>query len=158
MYKHWPFRGSCYGLSECTLTGAAKMEAPQYIFIESAVFVVYCSSCWSFESVLFVGENSIVIVSGANDILSEEDIKKAKSVISSSSVCVCQLEINPEVTHYTLSLAKKAGGEYCRKCNVQISYFTQWYLFYPIQGRGWGAGGRGIALNTPSHLMLWKWG
>ena len=65
-----------------------------------------------------VGENSIVIVSGANDILSEEDIKKAKSVISSSSVCVCQLEINPEVTHYTLSLAKKAGGEYCRKCNV----------------------------------------
>lgn len=59
-------------------------------------------------------------MSGANDILSEGDIKNAKSVISSSSVCVCQLEINPEVTHYTLSLAKKAGGEYCRKYNVQI--------------------------------------
>lgn len=50
-------------------------------------------------------------MSGANDILSEDDVKSAKSVISSSSVCVCQLEINPEVTHYTLSLAKKAGGE-----------------------------------------------
>lgn len=65
-------------------------------------------------------------MSGANDILSEEDIKNAKSVISSSSVCVCQLEINPEVTHYTLSLAKKAGGEYHRKFNAN----TYRYLFY----------------------------
>ncbi|CAH3197373.1 unnamed protein product, partial [Porites evermanni] len=55
------------------------------------------------------GENSIVIVSGANDILSEDDVRNAKSVILSSSVCVCQLEIKPEVTHYTLSIAKKAG-------------------------------------------------
>lgn len=74
-------------------------------------------------------------MSGANDILSEDDVKSAKSVISSSSVCVCQLEINPEVTHYTLSLAKKAGGEYCRQCSVQIFilpsdvYFTPRYLF-----------------------------
>ena len=59
---------------------------------------------------IFVGENSIVIVSGANDILSEDDVRKAKSVISSASVCVCQLEINPEVTHFTLSTAKRAGG------------------------------------------------
>lgn len=55
------------------------------------------------------GENSIVIVSGANDLLSEGDVKNAKSMIASASVCVCQLEINPEVTHFTLSLAKKAG-------------------------------------------------
>ncbi|XP_015767876.1 PREDICTED: ribokinase-like [Acropora digitifera] len=55
------------------------------------------------------GENSIVIVSGANDLLSEDDVKNAKSMIASASVCVCQLEINPEVTHFTLSLAKKAG-------------------------------------------------
>ena len=53
-------------------------------------------------------------MSGANDILSDEDIKHAKSMITSASVCVCQLEINPEVTHYTLSLAKKAGGQ-CHK-------------------------------------------
>ena len=62
---------------------------------------------------IFTGENSIVIVSGANDILSEDDVRNAKSVILSSSVCVCQLEINPEVTHYTLSIAKKAGGILC---------------------------------------------
>lgn len=50
-------------------------------------------------------------MSGANDILSDEDIRNANSVITSASVCVCQLEINPEVTHYTLSVAKKAGGK-----------------------------------------------
>lgn len=59
---------------------------------------------------LFIGENSIVIVSGANDILSEDDVRNARSLIASASVCVCQLEINPEVTHFTLSTAKKAGG------------------------------------------------
>lgn len=59
---------------------------------------------------IFTGENSIVIVSGANDILSFDDVVNAKSVMFSSSVCVCQLEINPEVTHFALSAAKKAGG------------------------------------------------
>jgi len=59
---------------------------------------------------IFAGENSIVIVSGANDVLSEDDVRSAKSLIASASVCVCQLEINPELTHFTLSSAKKAGG------------------------------------------------
>ena len=36
-------------------------------------------------------------------------------MIASASVCVCQLEINPEVTHFTLSLAKKAGGMFSRE-------------------------------------------
>ena len=108
-----------------------KKEAPSYILI----YRKHCICCKLglaavyYFCVLFVGENSIVIVSGANDILSEEDVKNAKSVISSSSVCVCQLEINPEVTHYTLSLAKKAGGECHRKCNFPVFV--------------WGRGGRG---------------
>ena len=61
-------------------------------------------------ALIFTGENSIVVVSGANDILSLEDVANAKSVILSSSVCVCQLEINPEVTHFALNVAKKLGG------------------------------------------------
>lgn len=61
-------------------------------------------------ALIFTGENSIVIVSGANDILSFDDVVNAKSVLLSASVCVCQLEINPEVTHFTLNNAKKAGG------------------------------------------------
>lgn len=47
--------------------------------------------------------------------MSEDDVKNAKSMIASASVCVCQLEINPEVTHFTLSLAKKAGGMFSRE-------------------------------------------
>lgn len=73
---------------------------------------------------IFVGENSIVIVSGANDLLSEDDVKNAKSMIASASVCVCQLEINPEVTHFTLSLAKKAGGMFSREKATILMYLA----------------------------------
>ena len=59
---------------------------------------------------MFSGENSIVIVSGANECLSEEDVKAARPVITSASVVVCQLEVRPEITHLALSLAKQAGG------------------------------------------------
>lgn len=58
----------------------------------------------------FVGENSIVIISGANMHLTEDDVRAAKDVITSASVVVCQLEIKPEVTQLALSIAKKAGG------------------------------------------------
>ena len=62
-------------------------------------------------ALIFTGDNSIVIVRGANDILSLDDVRNAMSMILSSSVCVCpMLEINAEVTHFTLSIAKKAGG------------------------------------------------
>lgn len=56
------------------------------------------------------GENSIVIISGANLHLSEDDVKAAKDIITCASVLVCQLEIRPEVTQMALSIAKKAGG------------------------------------------------
>ncbi|CAB3990756.1 ribokinase [Paramuricea clavata] len=42
-------------------------------------------------------------------LLTEEDVKAAKDVITSASVVVCQLEIKPEVTQLALSIAKKAG-------------------------------------------------
>lgn len=43
-------------------------------------------------------------------LLTEDDVKAAKDVITSASVVVCQLEIKPEVTQLALSIAKKAGG------------------------------------------------
>ena len=52
-----------------------------------------------------------MIISGANLLLTEDDIKAAKDVITSASVVVCQLEIKPEVTQVALSIAKKAGGK-----------------------------------------------
>ena len=58
-----------------------------------------------------LGENSIVIISGANLLLTEDDVKAAKDVITSASVVICQLEIKPEVTQVALSIAKKAGGK-----------------------------------------------
>ena len=57
------------------------------------------------------GENAIVIVSGANELLSEDDVTKAEPLISSAAVMVCQLEIDPEITHLALSLAKSAGSK-----------------------------------------------
>ena len=58
-----------------------------------------------------LGENSIVIISGANLLLTEDDVKAAKDVITSASVVICQLEIKLEVTQVALSIAKKAGGK-----------------------------------------------
>ena len=57
-----------------------------------------------------VGENSIVIVSGANDKLSPADVEKAESLISSAAVVICQLEVPPETSLAALVLAKKHGG------------------------------------------------
>ena len=59
----------------------------------------------------FAGENSIVIVSGANDKLSPTDVKNAEPLISSASVLICQLEVPPETSLAALTLAKKHGGK-----------------------------------------------
>lgn len=62
--------------------------------------------------VVCVGENSIVIVSGANDKLSPADVEKAESLISSAAVVICQLEVPPKTTLAALALAKKHGGNW----------------------------------------------
>lgn len=56
------------------------------------------------------GENSIVIVAGANLLLTEQDILNAETLIASSKVLICQLEICSNVTFATLRLARKHGG------------------------------------------------
>jgi ribokinase len=55
------------------------------------------------------GQNSIVVVLGANLLLSADDVRKWESKIAEAKVVVCQLEIKDEVTLETLKLAKKHG-------------------------------------------------
>jgi len=55
------------------------------------------------------GDNSIIIVSGANDKLSVEDLHAAKEVITAAQVMVCQLEIPVEISLEALRMAKSAG-------------------------------------------------
>jgi len=55
------------------------------------------------------GENSIVIVSGANDKLTPEEISNASKEIEKSSYLICQLEIEVELSLAALRLAKKLG-------------------------------------------------
>ena len=55
------------------------------------------------------GRNAIVIVSGANELLSIEEVEAARAAIAASSVLVCQLEIPLEVSLAALRIAKEHG-------------------------------------------------
>jgi ribokinase len=55
------------------------------------------------------GNNSIIVVSGANNLLSEVDIEAVRDVIKQSEILVCQLEISLEVTLAALRIAKEEG-------------------------------------------------
>ena len=56
------------------------------------------------------GENSIVIVSGANMALRPDDVQTAMPLIAGSKVVVCQLEVPPETSLEALQLAKEHNG------------------------------------------------
>ena len=56
------------------------------------------------------GENSIVIVSGANMTLRPADVRTAMPLIAGSKVVVCQLEVPPETSLEALQLAKAHSG------------------------------------------------
>lgn len=64
----------------------------------------------------FLGNNAIVIVSGANSLLRGEDILAAESLIKSAKVMICQLEIPPEATLVAIKVAKKYGGKLQNYC------------------------------------------
>lgn len=56
------------------------------------------------------GQNSIVIVPGANDGLSPADVRAASAVIQGADALICQLEIPIETTHEALKVAKETVG------------------------------------------------
>ncbi|XP_065161183.1 ribokinase-like [Atheta coriaria] len=52
------------------------------------------------------GENQIVIVSGANNSLSSQDVEKCRDVVENAGILVCQLETKMEVAITALKLSK----------------------------------------------------
>ncbi len=55
------------------------------------------------------GHNAIIIVTGANDLLTLEEIESARPAIASAQVVVCQLEIPVEITLAALRIARQEG-------------------------------------------------
>jgi len=53
--------------------------------------------------------NAIIIVTGANDLLTEEEIEAARDTIAASQVVVCQLEIPLEISLAALRIARQEG-------------------------------------------------
>lgn len=64
-----------------------------------------------YVAVTTLGENAIVIVAGANNFLTEQDVRDAESLITSAAIVVCQLETKPLVSLAALKLARKHGGK-----------------------------------------------
>ena len=78
------------------------MYGPLHIY----VYLMYCM----YVCTCTVGQNSIVIVLGANLLLSSEDLSAAEEIIAGAKVLICQLEIEHEITLKALQLGKKHGG------------------------------------------------
>ncbi len=55
------------------------------------------------------GENSIVVIPGANYELTEEDIEEANNLIEDADVTIMQLEVPIDTVKYALKLAKDKG-------------------------------------------------
>jgi ribokinase len=55
------------------------------------------------------GNNSIIIVTGANDLLTPDEIESSGAIIASSKVLICQLEIPIDISLSALRIARKAG-------------------------------------------------
>ena len=64
------------------------------------------------------GQNSIVIVAGANDHLSPEDVEKSRDLLSKAKVMLCVLEIPRETALAGLRLANELNGKFLRSLNV----------------------------------------
>jgi ribokinase len=53
------------------------------------------------------GDNSIIIVTGANERMSPDDVERARPAIAAADVLVCQLEIPLEATRAALAVARE---------------------------------------------------
>ena len=96
------------------------------------ILLVICTFCFSLKWQLCCvsGENSIVIVAGANLLLSERDILSAETLIASSRVLICQLEICKSITFAALALARKHGGVCMLLCVKQLEHCHHVYCLW----------------------------
>lgn len=55
------------------------------------------------------GQNSIIVIAGANDRVTLEEIEAARPVIAASDVLICQLEVPVEISLKALQVAREEG-------------------------------------------------
>ena len=55
------------------------------------------------------GRNSIIIVTGANDLLTVAEVEAARAEIAASDILVCQLEAPLEISLAAMRVARQAG-------------------------------------------------
>ncbi|HBM17185.1 MAG TPA: ribokinase [Lentisphaeria bacterium] len=55
------------------------------------------------------GHNSIIVVSGANDLITVEEVEASRKAIASSKILICQNEVPLEVTKKALQIAREEG-------------------------------------------------
>ena len=55
------------------------------------------------------GNNSIIVVAGANNLLTESEVEAARETISKTELLICQMEISLETTIKALEIAKEEG-------------------------------------------------
>lgn len=60
----------------------------------------------------YAGENSIVIVQGANDHLTAAHVAQVEDVIARAKILCCQLEVPMEANVAALKLARKHQSEF----------------------------------------------
>ncbi|MFN2627673.1 MAG: ribokinase [Gaiellaceae bacterium] len=53
------------------------------------------------------GDNAIIIVTGANAVMTTDDIERARPAIATAGVLVCQLQIELEITQAALEVARE---------------------------------------------------
>jgi len=55
------------------------------------------------------GNNSIIIVAGANDLITSEEIQSARALIKQAKILICQLEIPAEMSIVAMKIAREEG-------------------------------------------------
>ena len=87
-------------------SGVAPITVDKNGTTNSSPYNLYmCPSCST-----IAGENAIIVVPGANNHLTVEDVRNVESLIKSASVLMCQLEVPVATTLEALKLGKKHGG------------------------------------------------
>ena len=84
------------------------------------------------------GQNSIIVVTGANDLLAPEEVEVARPAIAAADVLVCQLEIPVASTLAALRIAREEGVR---------------TILNPAPARPGGAGERSPALRQRLGLV-----
>ncbi|KAI6646565.1 Ribokinase-like [Oopsacas minuta] len=78
------------------------------------------------------GENTIVIIPGANNFLTTLEVDRAIEMINVSKVLLCQLEIPPAVTLHALKLARDRKVITILNTAPAIPLFNEFYIYTDI--------------------------